>query len=205
MFAQLCMYAPSQLEAAQPKTLLMLPTLLCISRSCLQRAVEEMGVPSDYPFDDPTRAIFCNRTLNLRAIRAIGYDMDYTLIHYDTREWEGRAYEYGLKALAQMGIPTDGLSFYPEMAVRGLVVDSKKGNLLKVDRFGLVKRALHGDQMLSPADVQKVYGRELVHLSNSRWCFLNTLFSVSEGCLFMQVLVSSSSPQLCLLSQCHLH
>jgi HAD superfamily 5'-nucleotidase-like hydrolase len=159
--------------------------------------VEEMGVPSDYPFDDPTRA--------MRAIRAIGYDMDYTLIHYDTREWEGRAYEYGLKALAQMGIPTDGLSFDPEMAVRGLVVDSKKGNLLKVDRFGLVKRALHGDQMLSPADVQKVYGRELVHLSNSRWCFLNTLFSVSEGCLFMQVLVSSSSPQLCLLSQCHLH
>ncbi|NJR42178.1 MAG: hypothetical protein HC767_05480, partial [Akkermansiaceae bacterium] len=31
----------------------------------------------------PTREIFCNRTLNLRAIRAVGYDMDYTLIDYD--------------------------------------------------------------------------------------------------------------------------
>ncbi len=26
--------------------------------------------------------IFANRTLNLRAIKAVGYDMDYTLIHY---------------------------------------------------------------------------------------------------------------------------
>ena len=28
------------------------------------------------------RGIFCNRTLNLNAIRAIGYDLDYTLVHY---------------------------------------------------------------------------------------------------------------------------
>ena len=35
----------------------------------------------------PERQIFCNRTLNLRAIEAIGYDMDYTLIHYDVDEW----------------------------------------------------------------------------------------------------------------------
>ena len=28
------------------------------------------------------RGVFCNRTLNLRSIRAIGYDMDYTLVHY---------------------------------------------------------------------------------------------------------------------------
>ena len=27
-----------------------------------------------------SREVFCNRTLNLRAIRAIGYDMDYTLV-----------------------------------------------------------------------------------------------------------------------------
>ena len=34
------------------------------------------------------RQIYCNRTLNLRSIRAIGYDMDYTLIHYRVDEWE---------------------------------------------------------------------------------------------------------------------
>lgn len=48
------------------------------------------------PETDRQREIFCNRTLNLRAIRAIGYDMDYTLIDYDVNQWEGRAYEYGM-------------------------------------------------------------------------------------------------------------
>ena len=86
-----------------------------------------------------------------------------------------------------MGIPVDGLSFDPDIAMRGLVIDAKSGNLLKVDRFGLVKRAMHGYEMLSPAGVQRAYGRDLVHLASSRWIFLNTLFSVSEGCLYMQV------------------
>lgn len=30
----------------------------------------------------PQRRIYTNRTLNLNTIRAIGFDMDYTLIHY---------------------------------------------------------------------------------------------------------------------------
>ena len=37
--------------------------------------------------------VFANRTLTLRSIEAIGYDLDYTLIHYRTSEWEGVAYE----------------------------------------------------------------------------------------------------------------
>lgn len=94
-----------------------------------------------------------------------------------------------------MGIPVDGLTFDPAIAVRGLIVDASKGNLLKVDRFGLVKRAMHGSKMLAPLDVQKEYGRELVQLSDtSRWFFLNTLFSVSEGCLFMQVRAHGRRP-----------
>ena len=45
--------------------------------------LEELGVPaSDTPQDRPERAVFCSRTLNFRAIQAIGYDLDYTLIHY---------------------------------------------------------------------------------------------------------------------------
>ena len=43
----------------------------------------------------PERRVWCNRTLNLRAIKAVGYDMDYTLVHYRTREWERAAFEGG--------------------------------------------------------------------------------------------------------------
>lgn len=38
----------------------------------------------------PDRAVYTSRTLNLRAIKAIGYDLDYTLVHYDVEAWEGR-------------------------------------------------------------------------------------------------------------------
>ena len=39
------------------------------------------------------RKIYANRTLNLRTIGAIGYDMDYTLVHYHADVWEQKAYE----------------------------------------------------------------------------------------------------------------
>ncbi len=54
------------------------------------------------------RAIYCNRTLNLRAIGAIGYDMDYTLVHYHVAAWERRAYEHVRARLVARGWPCAG-------------------------------------------------------------------------------------------------
>ncbi|XP_071940179.1 uncharacterized protein [Coffea arabica] len=133
------------------------------------------------------RGIFCSRTLNLRSISAIGYDMDYTLMHYNVKAWEGRAYDYCMVNLRNMGFPVDGLAFDPELVIRGLVIDKEKGNLVKADRFGYIKRAMHGTRMLSTRELSEMYGRELVDLrKESRWEFLNTLFSVSEAVAFMQ-------------------
>ena len=36
-----------------------------------------------FPHGKSSRGIFCSRTLSLRSITTIGYDMDYTLIHYN--------------------------------------------------------------------------------------------------------------------------
>ncbi len=47
------------------------------------------------------RRIYANRTLNLRAIKAIGYDMDYTLVHYRVEPWERRAYEHAARQAAR--------------------------------------------------------------------------------------------------------
>lgn len=47
-------------------------------------------MPPDYLSQRPDRAVYCSRTLNLRSIKCIGYDLDYTLIHYDVEAWEGR-------------------------------------------------------------------------------------------------------------------
>lgn len=178
--------------------------ILELSSSELQGRVgsllSALGVqPSPYPDGQPQRAIFCSRTLNLRSIQAIGFDMDYTLVHYDVDMWEGRAYAYGMAALSEMGVPVDGLKFNAKLVIRGLILDTELGNIVKADRFGFVKRAMHGTRMLSPAAVRSTYGRELVNLRNeSRWVFLNTLFSVSEAVMFAQLvdrLDAGSIPQ----------
>ncbi|XP_024520230.1 cytosolic purine 5'-nucleotidase isoform X2 [Selaginella moellendorffii] len=150
--------------------------------------LEELNVPAQYPHGIASRGIFCSRTLNLRSIAAIGYDMDYTLIQYNVNAWEGRAYKYGMDNLRSMGYPVDGLKFDPELVIRGLIMDKEKGNLVKADRFGYVKRAMHGTRMVSNRTISEIYGRELVDLRNeNRWEFLNTLFSVSEAVMYMQM------------------
>ena len=44
------------------------------------------------------RKIFTNRTLNMRSIQAIGYDMDYTLIQYDVKRGERTMFDYLMNA-----------------------------------------------------------------------------------------------------------
>ena len=134
----------------------------------------------------PEHGIYCNRTLNLRAIKAVGYDMDYTLIHYHMQAWESCAYEHAKARLASLGWPVADLVFDPELVMQGLIIDQHLGNVIKINRFGFVKGAMHGTHPLSFQEQRRVYKRVLVDLHEPRWVVLNTLFSISEGCLFAQ-------------------
>lgn len=135
----------------------------------------------------PARRVFCNRTLNLRSIRAVGFDMDYTLIHYRIEEWERRAYEHARQRLVARGWPLEEVRFDYGMTTRGLIVDKQLGNVVKADRFGYVKRAAHGTSMLSFEEQRHVYGSQvMVDLNDHRWDFLNTLFALSASCLYAQ-------------------
>lgn len=133
------------------------------------------------------RRIYTNRTLNLRAIEAIGFDMDYTLIHYDVEAWERHAFEHALRMLAHEEWPTEGLEFDPDMMIRGLIVDTEHGNVVKANRFGFVKQAFHGTKPIPFAEMRRIYARTIVDLSEPRWRFMNTLFSLSDGCLYAQL------------------
>ncbi len=133
-----------------------------------------------------TRRIFCNRTLNLRGIRCVGFDMDYTLIHYRTEAWEGSAYEHARARLLADGWPVEALRFDPTFAALGLILDLELGNVVKANRFGYVKKACHGTRDLSYEEWRDVYAREVVDLAENRWVFMNTLFALSEACLFAQ-------------------
>lgn len=131
--------------------------------------------------------MFCNRTLNMRSVQVVGFDMDYTLVHYDVMAWEERAYAHARQRLLRENIPVDGLAFDPSLFARGLVIDLALGNIVKANRFGYVTQASHGTQHYSYEALREAYSEVWVDLSEPRWIFLNTLFSLSEACLYAQM------------------
>jgi len=135
----------------------------------------------------PERKIFCNRTLNLRSIKAVGYDMDYTLIHYRVDKWERRSFSHMRRKLATQGWPIEELRFDPDTVQRGLIIDLELGNILKANQFGYIKRAAHGSRMLDFDTLRQTYAETVVDLAEPRFAFLNTLFSMSEASMYAQL------------------
>ena len=133
------------------------------------------------------RKIFTNRTLNMRSIRAIGYDMDYTLINYDVKRWERAMYEYLKRRALELGWPVEDLAYEPEMMIRGLVLDKKLGNIVKPNRFGYVKRAYHGTKPLDFKTVRRVYSRISVDIREDRWLLFTTLFDLPVAYMYAQL------------------
>jgi 5'-nucleotidase len=139
-----------------------------------------------FAFPAPSRRIFCNRTLNLRSVKAVGFDMDYTLVHYRSEEWERRSYEHARQRLLERGWPVAELEFDESFVTLGLILDLSLGNVVKSNRFGYVTRAYHGTRLLEFEAQRNAYSRVLVDLENPRWVFLNTLFGLSEATLYAQ-------------------
>lgn len=83
---------------------------------------------------------YAKESMSVREVgwtsQVVGLDMDYTLIHYDVNAWEGKAFAEGVANLQEMGCPVEGLTFQPDLVIRGLIVDKHLGNIVKADRFG---------------------------------------------------------------------
>jgi HAD superfamily 5'-nucleotidase-like hydrolase len=135
----------------------------------------------------PERRVFCNRTLNLGYLKAIGYDLDYTLIQYRMEPWEGATFSFLREKLQERGWPVGEAKFDPLALQVGLFIDRHLGNIIKADQFGYVKRGKHGTRALSFEELRTVYSGELVELPDPRYVFLNTLFSLSEASMYAQL------------------
>jgi HAD superfamily 5'-nucleotidase-like hydrolase len=133
------------------------------------------------------REIFANRTLNMGTIRAIGYDMDYTLINYDVARWERAMYDYLKRRMLELGWPAEDLEYEPGMAIRGLVLDRQLGNFVKPNRFGYVKRAYHGTNRIDYKTARRVYSRIIVDIRQDRWLLFTTLFDLPIACMYAQM------------------
>ena len=114
---------------------------------------------SGTPEFDFTQRVFCNRELNMGAIEAVGFDMDYTLAQYNVN-FDMLAFEGAKRKLVEMGYPEEavaGFTFDPEQHLRGLVIDKRNGNILKMDRHKYVRRACHGTRELTREERQAAY------------------------------------------------
>lgn len=135
-------------------------------------------------------SVYVNRILNLKKIKAIGFDMDYTLVRYKTEEFEKLSHQKSLEKLVQLkNYPKEilNLPFDYNQVIQGLVIDKKRGNLLKVSRFGKVKHAVFGEEPLPFKEQDQIYRNRVIDLSDHNIQSLDTSFSISNGVLYGQL------------------
>jgi 5' nucleotidase family len=73
--------------------------------------------------------------------------------------------------------------------MRGLTIDKARGNVLKVDRHKYVKIAFHGFRQMTKGEKQAMYaqGTQRHSFDTDDFTTIDTLFSLAEAYLFMQV------------------
>ncbi len=146
-------------------------------------------------------SIFVNRTLNMKQIAAIGFDMDYTLVRYDSQAFEAMTYnEIKKKLCEERNYPKAILNFKFQLnrAIRGLVIDKPNGNVLKLSTYSKVKHAFHGLKEMDFKAQQKIYQGLTIDLNDSdRFAIVDTTFSISYCVLYMQIVdLKDKNPEL---------
>jgi 5'-nucleotidase len=134
--------------------------------------------------------IFCNRSLNMDSIKSIGFDMDYTLVLYQRYAFETLVYDEMTKKMVADGYPSEMLSwtFDPTTMIRGLLIDKKRGNILKLDRHNYVKIARHGFRELTQQERRTFYDIDKPLLfKEPDFSFLDTFFLLSKAFLFSKL------------------
>ncbi len=142
---------------------------------------------SPYSKLEKWQRMYVNRSLNMDRIKAIGFDMDHTLVMYNREAFESLAFRETLKKFIEAGYPEElgELNFKPNFLIRGLLVDMDRGNLLKVDGHKYVKTAFHGTMRLDKDTRHKLYNSE--SFKAQEFLSVDTFFALSEVQLFVEI------------------
>lgn len=134
--------------------------------------------------------VFCNRELNMSGIRAIGFDMDYTIVQYKQPAFDKLAFDGAKEKLVHdYGYPVELLDVEYDHTfwVRGLIIDTKRGNFLKIDRHKYVRVAYHGFTPISQRTRKDLYSRffnQVPSFSERQYVNMDTLFQFVDASLF---------------------
>jgi 5'-nucleotidase len=131
----------------------------------------------------PSRRVYVNRALRLEKIRAIGFDLDWTVAPYYRLPMEELIFSLALdRMVTVLGYPTAvrRAEFRPHFPHRGLIVDREAGVVLKMDRHRYVGRAYLGREQLDRAERSRLYRQERLDLRSERFYWVDTLFELPE-------------------------
>ncbi len=137
-----------------------------------------------------SQKVFVNRILNLKKIKYIGLDMDHTLIRYNIKVFEALVYRLVIEKLIQdKKYPEQlkNLTFIFSDAIRGLIIDTQNGNILKLSHFSAIRKSYHGTKEISFADQKKIYGSVYVDLKDPNYIAIDTSFSIAFCVLYGQL------------------
>lgn len=135
--------------------------------------------------------VFVNRILNMKKIKLVGLDMDHTLIRYNTKNFETLVYKLVLDQLVTHKNYPDIIkkfTFNFEDAIRGLVIDSKNGNILKLSRYAAIRNSYHGTQHIDFARQKEIYRSIYVDLNDHNYFVIDTSFSIAFCALYGQLI-----------------
>ena len=138
-----------------------------------------------------SQKVFVNRILNMKKIKYIGLDMDHTLIRYKTKNFEELVYQRVVEELISNKHYPESIKkfqFIFQDAIRGLIVDSKNGNILKLSRYGAIRQSAHGTQKINYAEQKQFYRSIYVDLSDPNYMAIDTSFSIAFCVLYSQLI-----------------
>lgn len=130
-------------------------------------------------------SIFCNVELNGANLQAVGFDMDFTLAQY-TEAMSILYFEEAKHHLHnKFNYPREVLTFdfNLEKFCRGLIIDTKQGNILKTDRHKYVCVGYHGSTLLG-SDERKAYAKQATSFKEKHFIHVDTFFSLVNTVLY---------------------
>ena len=151
----------------------------------------EFDSPTGSVFPPPAgRRVYCNRNLRLDQVKAVGFDMDYTLAIYRQAEMDRLSIEATVSKLVERGYPEELLSmkYRTDFPIRGLLIDRKLGNVLKMDRYRYVKTAYHGFRKLAREERRRAYHTRRLRPGTGRYHWVDTLYGLSEVAVYTAVI-----------------
>ncbi len=124
----------------------------------------------------------------MAKIKWIGFDMDHTLAQYNQIRFERLAFKAALEKFIEIGYPPElaKLEYNPSFLIRGLLVDVKRGNLLKVDCHKYVKTAFHGHKKLTKEQRDQLYNQQSFKAESFKT--VDTFFALSEMQMYAEII-----------------